>query len=191
MELMGDGDDGRRLALLMKAAQQGDADAYTELMQAITPRVRRVVGRRRGFLGADAVEDLVQEILLSVHSVRATYDPGRPFMPWLLAITRNRLVDSARRYARTQAHEVIVDDLDVTFSREPTNPLMDGYGDPQALRTAIEALPPGQRAAIEMVKLQDMSLKDAAAASGSTVGALKVATHRAMASLRRILTKDS
>ena len=191
MELMGDGDDGRRLALLMKAAQQGDADAYTELMQAITPRVRRVVGRRRGFLGADAVEDLVQEILLSVHSVRATYDPGRPFMPWLLAITRNRLVDSARRYARTQAHGVIVDDLDVTFSREPTNPLMDGYGDPQALRTAIEALPPGQRAAIEMVKLQDMSLKDAAAASGSTVGALKVATHRAMASLRRILTKDS
>ena len=188
---MTDGDEGDRLALLMKAAQTGDAEAYTELMHDITPRVRRIVGRKRGFLGADAVEDLVQDILLSVHAVRATYDPGRPFMPWLLAITRNRLADSARRYARRQAHEVIVDDLDVTFSSNQTNPVTEEYRDPKALHAAIEALPPGQRAAIEMVKLRDMSLKEAAATSGSSVGALKVATHRAMASLRKMLTKDS
>jgi RNA polymerase sigma-70 factor (ECF subfamily) len=64
------------------------------------------------------------------------------------------------------------------------------YGDPEALRQAIAALPPGQRAAIEMVKLKDMSLKEAAAASGSSVGALKVATHRALASLRKMLTNS-
>jgi RNA polymerase sigma-70 factor (ECF subfamily) len=178
------------LAALMRAAQGGDAEAYTELMHEITARVRRVVRRKRGFLGPDAVEDLVQEILLSVHAVRATYDPARPFMPWLLAITRNRLADGARRYARHQAHEIVVDDLDVTFSTEQTNPLTDECGDPEALRAAIAALPPGQRAAIEMVKLKDMSLKEAAAATGTTVGALKVATHRAMMSLRKRLTKD-
>ena len=188
---MGDAADADRLALLMKAAQLGNAEAYTELMHDITPRLRRMVGHKRGFLGPDAVEDLVQEILLSVHTVRATYDPGRPFMPWLLAITRNRLADSARRYARQQAHEVVVDDLDVTFSSEPTNPMTREYRDSETLRTAIEALPPGQRAAIELVKLGDMSLKEAAAASGTSVGALKVATHRAMASLRKMLLKDS
>ena len=188
---MADGDDGDRLAVLMNAAQMGDAEAYTELLHDITPRLRRLVGRKRGFLGLDAVEDLVQEILLSLHAVRATYDPARPFMPWLLAIARNRLADSARRYARHQAHEVAVDDLDVTFSADQTNPLMEPYGDPEALRQAIAALPPGQRAAVEMVKLRDMSLKEAAAASGSSVGALKVATPRALASLRKMLTKDS
>jgi RNA polymerase sigma factor (sigma-70 family) len=191
MASMADADESERLALLMQAAQRGDAAAYTELLLTVTPRVRRAVASKRGFLGADAVEDLVQDVLLSVHAVRATYDSGRPFMPWLLAIIRNRLADSARRYARREAHEVVVDDLDVTFAGAPTNPEMGEYRDPDALRTAIGALPPGQRSAIEMVKLRNMSLKEAAAASGSSVGALKLATHRAMASLRRMLVKDS
>jgi RNA polymerase sigma-70 factor (ECF subfamily) len=185
------GDDEDRLAAWMRAAQAGDSEAYAELMHDISLRVRRIVGRKRGFLGTDAVEDLVQEILLSVHAVRSTYDPARPFMPWLLAITRNRLADGARQYARRQAHEVVVDDLDVTFSSEQTNPVAEEYGDPDALRTAIEALPPAQRAAVEMLRLREMSLKEAAAASGSSVGSLKVATHRAMTALRKMLLKDS
>lgn len=185
------GYDEDRLGVLMRAAQAGDSEAYAELMHDITRHVRRVVSHKRGFLGADAVEDLVQEILLSVHAVRATYDPGRPFVPWLLAITRNRLADAARLYTRRQAHEVVVDDLDVTFSTAQTNQVTEEYGDPEALRAAIEALPPGQRAAIEMLKLRAMSLKEAAAASGSSVDALKVATHRAMTALRKKLTKDS
>jgi DNA-directed RNA polymerase specialized sigma24 family protein len=48
-------------------------------------------------------------------------------------------------------------------------------------------VPAGQREAIELLKLRELSLKEAAAASGTTVGALKVATHRAMIALRRVL----
>ena len=59
----------------------------------------------------------------------------------------------------------------------------------QALLQAIRGLPPGQRQAVELLKLQGMSLKDAAGATGSSISALKVATHRAMASLRRALVK--
>ena len=176
-----------RLVELMAAAQTGDKEAYEQLLESVTPMLRRVVRRQRAFLGADEVEDLVQEILLSVHVARTTYDPGRPFTPWLLAITRNRLADGARRHARTAAHEIAVDDLDVTFSADDTNPLYEGFGDPEALRQAIQALPAGQRQAIELLKLREMSLKEAAAASGTTVGALKVATHRAMFALRRLL----
>jgi RNA polymerase sigma factor (sigma-70 family) len=64
------------------------------------------------------------------------------------------------------------------------------YRDPEALRRAIRELPPGQRQAIEMLKLNDMSLKEAAAASGMSVSALKVSVHRAMASLRKTLTRE-
>ncbi|OFV91490.1 MAG: hypothetical protein A3G76_15640 [Acidobacteria bacterium RIFCSPLOWO2_12_FULL_65_11] len=176
-----------RLAALMRAAQAGDAGAYVQLLQDVTARLRRIVGRQRQFLAAEDVEDLVQDILLSLHAARATYNPRRPFMPWLLAIVKNRLADGARRYARGPAREVHVEDLDVTFLAEMTNTVTE-VGDPEALRQAIEALPAGQREAIEMLKLREMSLKEAAAASGTSVGALKVATHRAMAALRNKLT---
>jgi RNA polymerase sigma factor (sigma-70 family) len=178
-----------RLSALMRSAQGGDADAYAALMQELAVRLRQIVRHRRAFLEHADVEDLVQDVLLSVHAVRATYDRTRPFLPWLLAITRNRLADAARRYGRSGAHEVVVEDLDVTFVSEKTNTLTATYGDPEALREAIAELPPGQRSAIEMLKLREMSLKEAAAASGTSVGALKVATHRAMDALRRKLKR--
>jgi RNA polymerase sigma factor (sigma-70 family) len=178
-----------QLGAWMRAAQLGDATAYLELLRTVTPRIRRIVGRQRGFAGAEDVEDLVQDVLLSLHVVRTTYDPARPFMPWLLAIVRNRLADGARRYARTAAREVHVDD--VTLSEPATNPDPDTSAHVEALQHAVRALPAVQRQAIELLKLQELSLKEAAAASGTSVGALKVATHRAIAALRKALMGEA
>ena len=61
------------------------------------------------------------------------------------------------------------------------------FGDPDALAQAIQALPPGQRQAVELLKLRELSLKEASALTGLSIGALKLATHRAVASLRRTL----
>ena len=176
-----------RLAALMHAAQEGDSAAYLELLQTVTPSVRRIVVHRRGFAGREDVEDLVQDIFLSLHAVRASYDPRRPFTPWLVAIVRHRLADGARRYARKKAHEVEAVDERVTFSQLVTKSRTITSNDTLALREAMCVLPEGQRAAIELIKLQGLSLKEAAVATGSTVGALKVATHRALAALRIIL----
>jgi RNA polymerase sigma factor (sigma-70 family) len=81
--------------------------------------------------------------------------------------------------------------MPVTFSDEGANIDSDGYHDPEALRQAIEDLSPAQRAAIEMLKLREMSLKEAATARGTSIGALKVSVHRAMAALRKALIKES
>jgi RNA polymerase sigma factor (sigma-70 family) len=175
----------------MGAAQQGDGAAYLALLRVITPRIRQTIKRQRGFAGIAEVEDLVQDVLLSVHTVRATYDPARPFVPWLLAIVRNRLADGARRYARIARREVHVNEEDVTFSVPVTNDEIGEVGDAAALHAAVRALPDGQRQAIELLKLKELSLKEAAETSGISVGALKVATHRAMATLRRTLGKRS
>jgi RNA polymerase sigma factor (sigma-70 family) len=175
------------LSLLMARAQRGDEDAYVTLLRAITPRIRQIVRRRRAFLGEADVEDVVQDVLLSVHAVRATYDAARPFVPWLAAIVRHRLADAARRQMRQSGRELIVDDIDVTFQADATNESEDRLADPDALRLAVEALPPGQRQAVELLKLREMTLKEASAATGLSVGALKLATHRAMASLRKAL----
>jgi RNA polymerase sigma-70 factor (ECF subfamily) len=175
------------LGRLMRAAQRGDSAAYLELLRVVMPRIRRVVMRQRGFAGAAETEDLVQDVLLSLHAVRATYDASRPFVPWLLAIVRNRLVDGARRYSRTSGRGVRIDTDDVTFSELETNVDIAELGDAQTLREAVRELPEGQRQAIELLKLQELSLKEAAETSGTSVGALKVATYRAMATLRRTL----
>jgi RNA polymerase sigma-70 factor (ECF subfamily) len=180
-------DAEKQLGRLMAEAQAGDGEAYLALLTAITPRIRQWIRKGRGFLNDADVEDLLQDVLLSLHAVRNTYDHARPFTPWLAAIARHRLVDAARRYGRQGSHEVGADDLDVTFSPPAAN-TQEEYGDPEALVHAIEALPPGQRQAIELLKLKELSLKEASATTGLSVGALKLATHRAMASLRRSLS---
>lgn len=170
---------------LMRQTQAGDAAAYTTLLGEVTPRIRRIIAKQRGFAGQAEVEDLLQDVLLSLHTVRATYDSSRPFMPWLLAIVRHRMVDGARRYARTSRREIAFED--VTFDEPLTNPEQGSLDERRQVRTAVEALPTGQRQAIELLKLQELSLKEASAASGTSVAALKVASHRAMAALKRAL----
>jgi RNA polymerase sigma-70 factor (ECF subfamily) len=149
--------------------------------------LRRFIRRQRAFLKPQDVEDLVQEILLSLHEVRATYNADRPFLPWVMAIARNRIADGARRYISRWAHEVAVARPPETFSGDDPNITGEVYGDPEALRLAMRTLPPGQREAVEMLKLREMSLKEAAAHSGMTIAALKVAVHRGIISLRKAL----
>lgn len=181
--------DDSRLRALMRSAQGGDTRAYAELLTTITPRLRQIISNQRRFLQHADIEDLVQEVLLSLHAVRSTYDSERPFMPWLLVIARNRLADAARRYVRRIASKEELEQLSVTFSAEETNMQTEEFGDPNALRQAIDQLPSAQREAIQMLKLREMSLKEASATTGTSVGALKVSVHRAMATLCRTLKR--
>jgi RNA polymerase sigma factor (sigma-70 family) len=175
---------------LMRAAQDGDRDAYRELLREIVPILRRNLKRRFPFVPRQDLEDLVQDILLAVHAARATYDPARPFLPWLIAIARNRTADMARRYIRRNSREVAVDTYPETSGDDETN-RGDGYGDAEALQQAVKTLPQGQRVAIELLKLRELSLQEAASVSGMSVTALKVATHRATRALRVALkTRD-
>jgi RNA polymerase sigma factor (sigma-70 family) len=182
--------EDQHFAALMQAAQGGDGGAYAQLLSEIAPRLRRFVQGHWRVPGAEDVEDLVQDVLLSVHAVRATYDPSRPFMPWLFAIARNRIADGSRRRARHEGRQLQIENWDVTFSGEGANSSTEVFGEVEALSHAIQALPAGQRSAIEMLKLKEMSLKEAAAASGMSIGSLKVATHRAMTALRKRLLKQ-
>jgi RNA polymerase sigma-70 factor (ECF subfamily) len=175
------------LAALMRNVQAGDKRAYAALLRALVPLVKVAVRRRFRFLQSQDIDDLVQDILLSVHAARATYDPVRPFLPWLMAIVRNRMADSARRYARRAAHEVPSKQPPETFPAQEANTSASGYGDAEALAQALAKLPHNQRQAIELMKLREMSLKEAAAATGTTIGALKVSVHRGISALRKAL----
>lgn len=181
-------DDHSEWGALMAAAQAGDKGRYARLLREITPMLRRVSRRKWPMASNADVEDLVQDVLLSLHSVRHTYDPARPFLPWLLAILQHRLVDAVRRSVRCQTNEIATDDLEETFAEIEANTQEAWTNDATALHKAIAALPDGQRQAVELLKLRELSLKEAAAKTGLSVSALKVATHRAMKALRTALT---
>jgi len=175
-------------SILMARAQGGDGEAYRRLLVAIAPYLRSLALRHHRDPGD--VEDTVQDVLLTVHAIRHTYDPTRPFGPWLLAIAKRRIIDQLRRQGRTRAREVALDLEHETFSAPEAN-LGEADWNQRVLGDAIGRLPPGQREAVRLLKLQEMSLRQAATASGMSVAALKVAMHRAMKNLRKILGKSS
>lgn len=176
--------DPNEWSALMAQAQNGDAVAYRRLLVGITPYVRAIASRAHR--NPSDAEETVQDVLLTLHSIRHTYDQTRPFKPWLAGIATHRVVDRMRLLGRAFAREVALELEHETFAAEDTN---DGpvLLDQRALHVALEALPPGQRQAVTLLKLREMSLREAATISGTSVGSLKVATHRGVKALRRLL----
>ncbi len=181
-ETPGRRDDGPRWARLMAAAQDGSQADYARLLKEIVPLIRAVAAHHHR--ASDRVDDVVQDVLLTIHRVRHTYDPARPFMPWLIAVARRRSIDALRRRIRTEAMEVRDETSYETFADPLANRETEGREAAEILAGAIAALPRGQREALELVKLREMSLLEASAASGQSVGGLKVNVHRAIKALR-------
>lgn len=169
---------------LMARAQAGERDAYRALLLAVTPYIRAMAAR--ALRERADVEDAVQDILITVHRIRHSYDPARPFRPWLAGVARHRLLDRLRAKGRRAVWEVVWEPVHETFAGDAAN-TEDRALDTPALHAAIASLPAGQRRAIELTKLREMSLREASAVSGMTEGALKVAVHRGLARLRILL----
>ena len=175
----------RQWSAWMAAAQDGDGAAYQNLLQAVLPLIRAIISKK--IQDPDKTEDIVQDVLMSVHKNRHTYDPELPFKPWLATITQRRTIDALRKIYRQGERETLVDEYPETFLTDDTNispedDLVFAMGD--ELKSALDSLPAGQRTAVELLKLREMSLKEASEASGMSVAALKVAMHRALKSLR-------
>lgn len=174
---------GEAWSRLMAAAQDGDRTAYETLLRECVPYIRAVV--RNAHCAPDRAEDVVQEVLLTVHRVRHTYDPRRPFRPWLAAIARRRSTDALRRRIRVESRETFDPLAYETFADPDANKEAYRPDSAAALHDAVDALPARQREALRLVKLRDMSLAEASAASGMSAAALKVNVHRAIRALRR------
>ena len=170
-------------AILMAHAQDGDKLAYQRLLREITPYLRSLAARRHRDLWD--VEDAVQDILLTVHAIRHTFDPTRPFGPWLVTIANRRFIDRLRRQGRRRRRETSLTPEHETVS-EPHANLEEG-SDRHQLEMAIDELPPMQRKAVRLLRLSEMSLKEASTASGMSIASLKINMHRAVKSLRKIL----
>ena len=176
----------------MAAAQQGDSQAYESLLRDILPALRGYAKRR---LRDDAsVEDVTQEVLLSLHRARHTYRAERPFEPWMWAIARNAVTDVHRARARRASRETPLPEDDELHDLLAGS---ESAGDPErhelspALAAALSKLPSPQRAAVMMIHGEGLSVVEAALRAGVSPGALKLRAHRGYRALRTMLQDGS
>ena len=174
------GPDFDRLGCLMARALEGDAGAYETALRGIAPIVRAYARAR---LGEAAADDVVQETLLAVHRARHTYDPRRPFGPWLVAVAHSRVVDAARRARRRMRHEQ-------PLEGDPLARADAGTELTVRLSQALGRLPARQRRIIELLKIEGWCARDIGAALGLSVSNVKVIAHRGYAALRRTLKDE-
>ena len=164
----------------MTAAQRGDAGAYRTLLTELIPWLRRYYARR---LPTAMIEDAVQDVLLAVHEKRHTYDPSRPFGPWLAAIARYKWIDRMRSL-RTQMAEPLDENISVPDHE-------DSVVAGTTFQQLLSELKPAQAEAIRLVKLEGHSVEEASRATGQSVPLIKVNIHRGLKHLARLLGINS
>jgi RNA polymerase sigma-70 factor, ECF subfamily len=164
---------------LMRLAQQGDKKAYAALFQAITPLLKSFVSKRLNSL-ADA-EDVVQEILMSIHRASHTYDTDRPFKVWMFTIARYRLNDHLRKlYKKGAFPEINLEDMAQEISAGDVTEQQDKY---EYLNKALSSLPEKQKKIVTLMKIEGYSAIETAQAMNMSVSAVKVSAHRAYKAL--------
>lgn len=171
--------DERTLARLMVLSQKGDKNAYTVLLGEASNWLQRYLRRK---VPPGQLDDLVQEVLLAIHRKRASYDPARPFLPWMAAIARYRWVDHLRKVYRNQ--EDALEDNDA-FEESSEEAVLARI----SLDRLFVHLSDKQAEVIELVRIEGFSIRDAARASGQTEAAVKVNIHRGLKKLSALIEK--
>jgi RNA polymerase sigma-70 factor (ECF subfamily) len=171
-----------RLRDLLVCGLGGDGCAYERFLRELSQHLRAYFRKRLARL-PDEVEDLVQETLLAVHNQRHTYQPEQPLTPWVHAIARYKMVDMLRRWSGHDAlNDPLDDERDLLTSTDTQ--AMEAQRDVARL---LERLPERQRLPIECVKLQGLSVTEAAHLTGLTESAVKIGVHRGLKVLAAML----
>ena len=164
----------------MMAGLDGDTAAYRRLLERLSQHLRSYYRRRLSCVGREAfeAEDLLQDALLAIHTRRHTYDRAELFTPWIHAIARYKLIDFLRRTNLSRG-DVPIEDADEITSRADHDEVESSID----LRRLMARLPVKMQRAIQYVKLDGLSVAEAARRSGMTESAVKVSIHRGLKAL--------
>ncbi len=164
---------------LMQLAQKGDKAAYSTLLTEAGRWLSRFYAQK---IAAHEIDDLVQDTLMSVHRKLSSYDPSRPFLPWLAAIARFRWVDRLRK---TYKHEASALDFDVAE---------DGHEDVVGAKISIDRLlgqlPENQAEVIRLTKIEGHSVSETCARTGQSESLVKVNVHRGLKKLSALIESE-
>ncbi|MBC3185977.1 sigma-70 family RNA polymerase sigma factor [Corynebacterium sp. zg-331] len=175
----------QELQALVPAAVKGDRDALQRILEIIHPLVLRYVRARIGPGRIPEPEDIAQDACLAVvHSIERYQDQGRPFMAYVYGVVSHKVADARRSYVRDQAHptDEVPDSASTDAGPEEEALVADGSN---RVRRLLDSLSERSRDIVILRVLVGLSAEETADMVGSTPGAVRVAQHRALASLRR------
>jgi RNA polymerase sigma-70 factor, ECF subfamily len=178
--------EDQRLSVLMRQSQQGDKKAYNELLVYIATVLKGFFQKRLGH-GPEA-EDLVQEVLVSIHGSRHSYDSTKRFAPWMYSIARYRLADYWRTQLKRLQNEVS-DERDHEDKTESNGAVATVLHEKIVL--ALNALPEKQRRVVHLLKVNGYTIQETAQTMKMTETAIKVTAHRAYKALRKQFKEES
>lgn len=169
-----------QLQALFRSGVAGNQADYARFLQGVTPYLTRIIAR---FIEHGARDDVVQEILISIHKARHTYDGVRPLAPWLAAIARYRMMDYLRRhYAKRQHQMVDIAEMesvlaDVTGDTDPSESIDD----------LLQGVTERPRQILTMLHVEGYTAKEVGQRMNMSESAVKVAAHRAVKAIRKRL----
>lgn len=156
----------------------GDSQAYKVFLNRMTAHLRAYVKRRLSVY-PDEVEDVVQEALLAIHNQRHTYAEERPVTAWVQAIARYKLIDFLRRQSTHDGLHEPFDETSDLFLATDSN----ARETQRDLDQLLETLPDKQRLPIMYVKVEGLSVAEAALRTGLSMSAVKIGIHRGLKAL--------
>ena len=171
--------DEASMAHMMAAAQKGDREMYRVLLGEVQLWLARYFRKR---VPPAQLDDLVQEVMMAVHAKRATWNPTRAFYPWLAAIARYRWVDHLRKVYRSAEDELGDHDAAEDSEEEAVMARM-------SLERLFVHLPDRQVEVIELVKIEGLSIAEAAERTGQSESLVKVNIHRGLKKLSALVEK--
>jgi RNA polymerase sigma-70 factor (ECF subfamily) len=176
------------LRALMASGLAGDATAHKTLLHRLSGHLRAYFKARLGRIGKGPTEaeDLMQETLIAIHTRRHTYDPARPFTPWVYAIARYKLIDHLR-LAKASRADMPLEEAGDIMAHDDRAGIESGLD----LQKLLRSLPARTRRAIQYVKLDELSVAEAAARSGMSESAVKVAVHRGLKRLAELMRREA
>lgn len=183
-------DSESELAELVPSAVRGDRRALQRIIEIIHPQVLRYARARVNGGRTPTPEDIAQEICLAVATSIGRYkDQGRPFMAFVYGIAFNKVADAHRSMARdkTNPTDEVPESVNDVDTPEEYALVADGSNRVQAL---LDSLSDKARDIVILRVFVGLSADETAAVVGSTPGAVRVAQHRALASLRKALEKE-
>jgi RNA polymerase sigma factor (sigma-70 family) len=164
---------------LMARSQRGDKQAYAVLLEQCGGWLGRYFRQK---IAPDAIDDLVQDTLISLHRKRASYDASRPFLPWLAAIARYRWVDRLRQSYR-HAASTLPDEIAQESHEEVVTAKI-------SIARLLDQLPNGQAEAIRLVKIDGLSIAEAGERCGQSEPLVKVNIHRGLKRLAALIESE-
>lgn len=169
---------------LMQQSLNGDQRAYADLLRETSRFLRPYLAKRLSV--TNEVEDLLQEILISIHKARHTYDGNRPYKPWVYAIAKFRLQDYLRaHYSDLLRHAVDFNELEESLPEHVTKTVIS-Y---ESISAEVQKLPEKQATILQLLHQEGYTAKEVAKKMEMNESAVKVAAHRAYKVLRSKLER--